>query len=133
MRPNSHAPQWPFAYISIALERSSTAIAKKGEWEMDAVDRLLSQMTLEEKIGQLNRLTADQAVTGNIGSGDLDLKIWAGCVGGVFNIWGREEITRLQKLAVEETRLGVPLVFAIDALHGHKTYLSRAARRSGRL
>jgi len=88
---------------------------------MDAVDRLLSQMTLEEKIGQLNLVTADQAVTGTIGSGDLDTKIGAGCVGGVFNIWGREEITRLQKLAIEETRLGVPLFFAVDALHGHKT------------
>ena len=88
---------------------------------MDAVDRLLSQMTLEEKLGQLNLLTADQAVTGAIGTGDLNSKIRGGSVGGVFNIWGREEIARLQKLAVEETRLGVPLFFAMDALHGHKT------------
>jgi beta-glucosidase len=88
---------------------------------MDAVERLLSQMTLEEKIGQLNLVTADQAVTGAIGSGDLETKISAGCVGGVFNIWGRQEIARLQRLAVEKTRLGVPLFFAIDALHGHRT------------
>ena len=51
---------------------------------MDAIDRLLSQMTLEEKLGQLNLLTADQAVTGAIGSGDLDSRIRAGSVGGVF-------------------------------------------------
>jgi len=88
---------------------------------MDAVDRLLSQMTLEEKIGQLNLVTADQAVTGPIGSFDLAANIRAGRVGGVFNVWGREEITRLQKLAVAETRLGVPLFFAMDVLHGQRT------------
>ncbi len=88
---------------------------------MDAVDRLLSQMTLEEKIGQLNLVTADQAVTSDTGAGGLDAKIGAGCVGGVFNIWGSKEIKRLQELAVQETRLGVPLFFAMDALHGHKT------------
>ena len=88
---------------------------------MDAVDRLLSQMTLEEKIGQLNLVTADQAVTGPIGSGDLNANLRAGRIGGVFNIWGREEITRLQKLAVEATRLRVPLLVAMDVLHGQRT------------
>jgi beta-glucosidase len=88
---------------------------------MDAVDRLLSQMTLEEKIGQLNLVTADQAVTGPIGSGDLDANLRAGRIGGVFNIWAREEIARLQKLAVEETRLGVPLLVGMDVLHGQRT------------
>ena len=88
---------------------------------MDAVDRLLSQMTLEEKIGQLNLVTADQAVTGPSGPGDLNANVRAGRIGGVFNIWGREEITRLQKLAVEATRLGVPLLVAMDVLHGQRT------------
>jgi len=88
---------------------------------MDAIDRLLSQMTLEEKIGQLNLVTADQAVTGPLGSGDLDANLRAGRIGGVFNIWGQQEISRLQKLAVEETRLGVPLLVAMDVLHGQRT------------
>src|SRR5208283_1023649 len=87
----------------------------------DAVDRLLSQMTLEEKIGQLNLVTADQAVTGPSGSGDLNANVRAGRIGGVFNIWGRKEITRLQKLAVEATRLRVPLLVAMDVLHGQRT------------
>jgi beta-glucosidase len=88
---------------------------------MDAVDRLLSQMTLEEKIGQLNLVTADRAVTGPMGPDDLEANLRAGRIGGVFNIWGREEITRLQKIAVEETRLGVPLLVAMDVLHGQHT------------
>ncbi len=88
---------------------------------MDAIDQLLSEMTLEEKIGQLNLVAGAQAVTGPIGSGDLIANVRAGRIGGVFNFWGREEISALQRLAVEETRLRVPLLFAMDVLHGQRT------------
>jgi len=88
---------------------------------MDRIEELLAQMTLDEKVGQLNLVTAGQTVTGPQGSGDVTASIRAGNVGGVFNVWGRAVIAEMQKCAVEETRLGVPLFFALDVLHGHKT------------
>ncbi len=85
------------------------------------IDQLLEEMTLDEKIGQLNLVTAGQAVTGPIGNGDIDENIRGGRIGGVLNLWGRENIGAAQRLAVEETRLGIPLFFGFDVLHGHKT------------
>jgi beta-glucosidase len=88
---------------------------------MSHIDSLLSEMTLEEKIGQLNLVAAGQAVTGPILAGDLKGDIRAGRIGGVFNLWGREEVAAAQRVAVEETRLSIPLFFGLDVLHGHKT------------
>jgi len=88
---------------------------------MDLIDRLVSEMTLEEKIGQLNLVTAGQAVTGPVANGQMDENIRAGFVGGVFNLWGRGAVRAAQRLAVEETRLGVPLFFGLDVVHGHRT------------
>lgn len=88
---------------------------------MARIDSLLRAMTLEEKLGQLNLVTASQTVTGPIVAGEITEDIRAGRVGGVFNLWGREVVMRAQRLAVEETRLGVPLLFGLDVLHGHRT------------
>ena len=88
---------------------------------MGRVESLLSKMTLREKVGQLNLVTAGQVVTGPSESGDVMANIRAGNVGGVFNIWGREAVAVLQKAAVEESRLGVPLFFGLDVLHGFRT------------
>ncbi|MEF3366170.1 glycoside hydrolase family 3 N-terminal domain-containing protein [Methylocystis sp. 9N] len=88
---------------------------------MARIDSLLRAMTLEEKLGQLNLVTANQTVTGPIVAGEMPQDIRAGRVGGVFNLWGRETATGAQRLAVEETRLGVPLLFGLDVLHGHRT------------
>ena len=78
------------------------------------IDKLLSQMTLEEKIGQLNQVThytteqmCKEVATGNIGS--------------ILNLSDPVEINKLQRAAVEESRLGIPLVFARDVIHGFKT------------
>lgn len=88
---------------------------------MNRIDSLLAAMTLQEKIGQLNLVAAGQAVTGPIPGGEASENIRAGRIGGLFNLWGREAIAAVQTLAVEETRLGIPLLFALDVLHGHKT------------
>lgn len=88
---------------------------------MSVVDSLLREMTIEEKIGQLNVVTAGQAVTGPILGAEIRDDIRAGKIGGVFNIWGREEVAAVQKLAVAETRLSIPLFFGLDVLHGHRT------------
>lgn len=89
--------------------------------DMSRVESLLSKMTIWEKVGQLNLVTAGQLVTGPSGSGDVMANIRAGNVGGVFNIWGREAVAAMQKAAVEESRLGAPLFFGLDVLHGFKT------------
>ena len=88
---------------------------------MDLIDQLVANMTLAEKIGQLNMVTAGQAITGPVGGGDLEENLRAGNIGSVFNLWGREATSALQKIALEETRLAIPLLFGLDVLHGHKT------------
>ena len=88
---------------------------------MSRIESLLRAMTLEEKLGQLNLVTAGQAVTGPIVPGETTQDIRAGRVGGVFNLYGRDVVARTQRLAVEETRLGVPLIFGLDILHGYRT------------
>jgi beta-glucosidase len=88
---------------------------------MSLVDSLLEKMTIDEKIGQLNLVTAGQATTGPAAAGDIVANIRAGNVGAVLNLWGGDSIAAMQKIAIEETRLGVPLFFALDVLHGHRT------------
>lgn len=88
---------------------------------MSRIDSLLSRMTLEEKVGQLNLVSAGQTVTGPSGAEDVAAGVRAGDIGGVFNVWGADAVAALQKIAVEETRLGIPLVFGLDVLHGHAT------------
>ncbi|MBK9680456.1 MAG: beta-glucosidase BglX [Saprospiraceae bacterium] len=80
-------------------------------------------MTLEEKIGQLNLLTPGGAVTGEVVSKDVEMKIKTGQVGGIFGIRGADLTRRAQQLAVEQSRLGIPLITGMDVIHGHQTIL----------
>lgn len=85
------------------------------------VDSLLRIMTLDEKIGQMVLFTSDWDVTGpTIREGYLD-DIRSGRCGNVFNAYTTEYIHELQRVAVEESRLGIPLMFGYDVVHGHKT------------
>lgn len=96
--------------------------SSSGDPDMDAfVDKLLSQMTLEEKLGQLNLPASDDIVTGQAQSSNIGQMVAAGKVGGVFNIKGVEKIRDLQRVAVEESRLGIPLIFGMDVIHGYET------------
>ncbi len=85
------------------------------------IDQLLSKMTLEEKIGQLNLLTSSWDVTGPTISDDYMDQIKAGNVGAIFNAFTADYTRKLQKIAVEDTRLGIPLIFGYDVIHGHRT------------
>ena len=78
------------------------------------IDNLLAQMTLEEKIGQLNQLTHYETA-------EMCHEVAAGKVGSILNLVDPVDINRLQKAAVEESRLGIPLVFARDVIHGFRT------------
>lgn len=88
---------------------------------MSRLDALLAAMTLEEKIGQLNMATADRVVTGPVLPGNTEADIRAGRVGAMLNLWGAEPARNIQRMAVEETRLGVPLLLGFDVVHGHRT------------
>lgn len=85
------------------------------------VDSLINQMTLEEKIGQLNLLSSGMAVTGPTISKNFLEDIKAGRCGGVFNAYTPEFVKKLQDAAVKNTRLHIPLLFGFDVIHGHKT------------
>jgi len=85
------------------------------------IETLLEAMTLEEKIGQLTLVSAGWAVTGPQVSGDYMAALRAGRIGAISNLWGAEQTREVQRVAVEETRLGVPLMFAFDVIHGHRT------------
>lgn len=85
------------------------------------VDSVMALMTLEEKIGQLNLPGAGDITTGLAKSTGIVPKIKEGKVGGLFNISTVEKIRATQKIAVEETRLGIPLIFGMDVIHGYKT------------
>lgn len=83
---------------------------------------LLAKMTLEEKIGQLNLIIpGGAAVTGSVVSTDVESKIKKGLVGGLFGITSPEKVRKAQQLAVEGSRLHIPLIFGLDVIHGHKT------------
>jgi beta-glucosidase len=78
-------------------------------------------MTLEEKLGQLTMVSADRAVTGPYISLTYMEDVKSGGVGSILNLWGREATRAAQKTAVDETRLGIPLLLCNDVIHGHRT------------
>ena len=84
-------------------------------------DRLIAQMSLAEKIGQLTMVTAGPTVTGPGLAEDATEAVRAGQIGSVLNLTGADPVNRLQRLAVEETRLGIPLLFGFDVIHGYRT------------
>ncbi|WP_430969102.1 beta-glucosidase BglX [Spongiimicrobium sp. 2-473A-2-J] len=90
--------------------------------EIPLVQELLQKMTLEEKIGQLNLLTPGGGVaTGAVISQNVEEKIKAGQVGGLFGIAGPAKIRIVQELAIRQTRLKIPLLIGSDVIHGYKT------------
>lgn len=96
--------------------------AQKSPQDMDRfISNLMKKMTLEEKIGQLNLPVTGEITTGQAKSSDISAKIKRGEVGGLFNLKGVAKIKDVQELAVEESRLGIPLLFGMDVIHGYET------------
>ncbi len=85
------------------------------------VSDLMSRMTLQEKIGQLNLQVAGDITTGQAQDTQVAGLIKEGKMGGVFNLKGVEKIKALQKIAVEQSRLGIPLLVGMDVIHGYET------------
>ena len=88
---------------------------------MGRIDKLLATMTIEEKIGQFNMVAASGVVTGPGELHDLHEGIRTGRIGSLLNLWGVDETRAVQRLAVEESRLGIPLLMGLDVIHGHRT------------
>lgn len=111
-----------FLLFSCDDRGSGTRDAASGDGEMNAfIDSLMGQMTLEEKIGQLNLVSVGFDVTGPVVSENVEEKIKKGFVGGVFNTYTPIAVRKLQEMAVTQTRLKIPLLFGFDVIHGHRT------------
>ena len=89
------------------------------------IDSLLQKMTLEEKVGQMNQYNGFWEVTGPVpNEGNAKLKyehLKKGMVGAVLNVKGTANVRKLQEIVVKESRLGIPLLFGFDVIHGYKT------------
>jgi beta-glucosidase len=104
--------------ISVAQQKNIPFSEK----EMDRfISDLMSKMTLQEKIGQLNLVSVGFDVTGPVVSENVEAKIEKGMVGGVFNTFTPIAVRKLQQMAVDRTRLHIPLLFGYDVIHGHRT------------
>lgn len=108
--------------ILALLAFGMTALSISADKKMDQfIDNLMSKMTLEEKIGQLNLPACPDITTGQVYESNIGKDIAEGRVGGLFNMKGCEKVRELQKTAVEKSRLGIPLIFGMDVIHGYET------------
>jgi beta-glucosidase len=108
--------------ITSVFAQTGTKLSPAQQKKMDAfVTNLMSKMTLDEKIGQLNLVSVGFDVTGPIVSKNVNENIEKGNVGGVFNTYTPDAVRKLQDIAVKHTRLKIPLIFGYDVIHGHKT------------
>lgn len=103
--------------VACSNNKEQSAYSKRDTF----VEDLMKKMTLEEKIGQLTLFSSGYDITGPTMHENYANDIKAGRVGAVFNAYGVKFTTELQKMAVEETRLGIPLLFGYDVIHGHRT------------
>jgi len=113
-------------FMSCKNDKSSSQDYKNADLSIDErVENLLSQMTLEEKIGQMNQYNGFWNVTGPTPeNGDAANKydhLKNGLVGSMLNVRGVKDVKAVQKIAVEETRLGIPLIIGFDVIHGYET------------
>jgi beta-glucosidase len=88
---------------------------------MSRIEQLMGAMTLAEKLGQLTMTASSYTVTGPIIAGDSTEAIKAGTIGNLLNMVGSGPVHEMQRLAVEQSRLGIPLLIGLDIIHGHRT------------
>jgi len=100
----------------------ASAQTKPADVKMNTfVNNLMSKMTLDEKIGQLNLVTSGRAITGSVVNNGIEQKIKTGQIGGIFGLYGAADVSKIQDIAVKESRLHIPLIFGLDVIHGHRT------------
>ncbi|HYG19255.1 MAG TPA: glycoside hydrolase family 3 N-terminal domain-containing protein, partial [Ohtaekwangia sp.] len=116
-------------YLIITLSFSAAELraqtSTSGQTIEQKIESLLKKMTVDEKAGQLNFIVGETIVTGptmhTAESKRFDEQIRKGSITGLFNVHGAAYTARLQKIAMEESRLGIPLLFGADIIHGFKT------------
>ena len=111
-----------FLFVIAFVINANAQDTKSDSYRMKTfIDGLMKKMTLDEKLGQLNLPGSGDIVTGQASNSDIGKKIKEGKVGGLFNIKSLEKIKAVQKVAVEESRLKIPLIFGMDVIHGYET------------
>lgn len=122
---NITVKNWVLVLIIITIGLVAILSSKKPKTIDEKVEELLQKMTLDEKIGQMNQYNGFWDVTGPVPkNGDAALKyehLKKGLVGAVLNVRGVDKVRKLQELVVKKTRLGIPLIFGFDVIHGFKT------------
>lgn len=109
-------------YALLCSVTNTFGVVTKNEKIEHRVDSILQLMTLKEKIAQMNQISGYDAPTGVLTEFvSIDDRVKAGQIGTVLNIDGAERTRQLQKIAVENSRLRIPLIFALDVIHGYKT------------
>ena len=111
-----------FLLILVSTQLSAQDKTRQSKAAMNTfVSGLMKKMTLDEKIGQLNLPGSGDIVTGQASNSDIAKKIKEGKVGGLFNIKSVAKIRDVQKVAIEQTRLKIPMIFGMDVIHGYQT------------
>jgi len=108
-------------FLTLPFYKASAQI-KTDDSKMNAfVSSLMSRMTLDEKIGQLNLVTGGIPTTGSVVNKGIEESIKKGGIGGMFGIWGADKVKEVQDIAVKNSRLHIPMIFGLDVIHGHET------------
>jgi beta-glucosidase len=89
--------------------------------DLQRIQALIGRMTLTEKLGQLTMMAASHTVTGPVITGHSTDDIRSGRIGNLLNLIGAAAAREMQRIAVEESRLGIPLLIGLDVIHGHRT------------
>lgn len=101
---------------------ASPVNGQQARQDMDGfIKELMAKMTIDEKIGQLNLVTAGEVTTGEAVSTGVEFNIKEGNIGGIFSMTSVSRIRAAQELAVNHSRLGIPVIFGLDVIHGYKT------------
>lgn len=110
-----------FSHSMLLAQQKATSPAAENAKMKIFVDALMKKMTLDEKIGQLNLPGSGDITTGNMKNTNIGQKIKEGKVGGLLNVKSVAKVYDIQKVAVEESRLKIPLLFGMDVIHGYET------------
>lgn len=112
---------WFITIFTITSNASSANIDLNTNPYETRVNAILNQMTIEEKLGQLNLSSSGDFTTGQAKNSNIVKNIKEGKIGGVFNIKSIDKIKQIQQIAVEKSRLKIPLLFGMDVIHGYQT------------